>query len=83
MELRTILDWEVSRRLKSVPGVVEVNALGGELKTYEVQLDPDRLLGAGDRGQPGLRGDPAEQRQRWAAATSSATASCASSGAWA
>ena len=43
MELRTILDWEVSRRLKSVPGVVEVNALGGELKTYEVQLDPDRL----------------------------------------
>ncbi|MGE5756419.1 MAG: efflux RND transporter permease subunit, partial [Planctomycetaceae bacterium] len=47
MELRTILDWEVSRRLKSVPGVVEVNALGGELKTYEVQLDPDRLSARG------------------------------------
>ena len=43
MELRTILDWEVARRLKSVPGVVEVNALGGELKTYEVELDPNRL----------------------------------------
>jgi cobalt-zinc-cadmium resistance protein CzcA len=43
MELRTILDWEVARRLKSVPGVVEVNALGGELKTYEVELDPSRL----------------------------------------
>jgi heavy metal efflux system protein len=47
MELRTILDWEVSRRLKSVPGVVEVNALGGELKTYEVQLDPNRLSARG------------------------------------
>src|SRR3954447_14532109 len=42
MELRTILDWEVARRLKSVPGVVEVNALGGELKTYEVRLEPSR-----------------------------------------
>ena len=48
MELRTILDWEVARPLKSVPGVVEVNAFGGELKTYEVELDPDRLLGPRD-----------------------------------
>src|SRR4051794_40337524 len=47
MELRTLLDWEVSRRLKSVPGVVEVNALGGELKTYQVELDPDRLQARG------------------------------------
>jgi len=47
MELRTILDWEVARPLKSVPGVVEVNALGGELKTYEVELDPNRLLSRG------------------------------------
>ncbi|OJW06895.1 MAG: cation transporter [Planctomycetales bacterium 71-10] len=44
MELRTILDWEVARPLKSVPGVVEVNAFGGELKTYEVRLDPESLL---------------------------------------
>ncbi|WP_165251600.1 efflux RND transporter permease subunit [Paludisphaera soli] len=44
MELRTILDWEVARPLKSVPGVVEVNAFGGELKTYEVRLDPERLM---------------------------------------
>ncbi len=47
MELRTILDWEIARRLKSVPGVVEVNALGGELKTYEVELDPNRLQARG------------------------------------
>ncbi|HWE34963.1 MAG TPA: CusA/CzcA family heavy metal efflux RND transporter [Isosphaeraceae bacterium] len=47
MELRTILDWEVARPLKSVPGVIEVNPLGGELKTYEVRLDPERLMARG------------------------------------
>ncbi|MCL7966093.1 MAG: CusA/CzcA family heavy metal efflux RND transporter [marine benthic group bacterium] len=43
MELRTILDWFVAFQLKSVPGVVEVNTFGGELKTYEVRPDPDAL----------------------------------------
>ncbi len=47
MDLRTILDWDVARPLMSVPGVVEVNTFGGELKTYEVQLDPNRLLARG------------------------------------
>ncbi|PTL81602.1 efflux RND transporter permease subunit [Vitiosangium sp. GDMCC 1.1324] len=47
MELRSILEWQVSPRLRSVPGVVEVNAFGGELKTYEVQLDPARLTAYG------------------------------------
>ena len=42
MELRSILDWQIAPRLRSVPGVVEVNSFGGELKTYEVQLDPDQ-----------------------------------------
>ncbi len=44
MELRTILEWEIAPRLRAVPGVVEVNAFGGELKTYEVQLRPERLI---------------------------------------
>ena len=83
MELRTILDWEVARRLKSVPGVVEVNALGGELKTYEVELDPDRLHARGIALNQRVRGHPPQQRATPAAATSSATASCVSSGAWA
>lgn len=43
MELRSILEWEVAPRLRRVPGVVEVNSFGGELKTYEVQLHPERL----------------------------------------
>ena len=43
MELRTILDWFVAYQLKSVPGVVEINTFGGELKTYQVTPDPVAL----------------------------------------
>ncbi len=43
-DLRTILDWDIAFQLRSVPGVIEVNAFGGELKTYEVQVDPNALL---------------------------------------
>lgn len=43
MELRTILDWQVAVALRPLPGVVEVNAFGGQLRTYEVQVDPARL----------------------------------------
>jgi cobalt-zinc-cadmium resistance protein CzcA len=44
MDLRSILDWEIAPRLRMVPGVVEVNTFGGELKTYEVAIDPTKLL---------------------------------------
>ncbi|MCC6644634.1 MAG: efflux RND transporter permease subunit [Polyangiaceae bacterium] len=43
MELRAVLDWFIAYELRAVPGVVEVNAFGGELKTYEVEVLPDRL----------------------------------------
>jgi cobalt-zinc-cadmium resistance protein CzcA len=43
MDLRTILEWDIAPKLRSVPGVVEVNVHGGELKTYEVQVDSDRM----------------------------------------
>ncbi len=43
MELRSILDWDIAFKLRSVPGVVEVNSYGGEAKTYQVTLDADRL----------------------------------------
>ncbi|MBI4876043.1 MAG: efflux RND transporter permease subunit [Acidobacteria bacterium] len=43
MELRAILDWEIAPKLRSTPGIVEVNTHGGELKTYEVELDNDKL----------------------------------------
>ncbi len=44
MDLRSILEWDIAFKLRSVPGVVEVNSFGGELKTYEVQLDPNKLV---------------------------------------
>ena len=43
MELREILDWYVAYQVRSVAGVVEINSFGGELKTYEVAVHPDRL----------------------------------------
>ncbi len=46
-ELRTILDWQIAFQLRSVPGVIEVNTFGGELKTYEVQIDPNKLQNYG------------------------------------
>ncbi|HVX94610.1 MAG TPA: CusA/CzcA family heavy metal efflux RND transporter [Polyangia bacterium] len=45
MELRTMLDWIVAQRLRSVPDVVEVNGMGGEAKQYQVILDAKRLAG--------------------------------------
>ena len=44
MDLRSVLEWDIAFRLRSVPGVVEVNSYGGEMKTYEVQIDPDKLV---------------------------------------
>ncbi len=40
MELRTIQDWIVKRRLSGISGVVEVNSWGGHLKQYEIAIDP-------------------------------------------
>jgi len=47
MELRSILDWDIAFKLRSLPGVVEVNTFLGELKTYEIQIDPNRLVNYG------------------------------------
>ena len=43
LELRTVAETVVRRRLLAVPGVSQVIATGGEQKQYEVVLDPARL----------------------------------------
>ena len=43
MQLRTLLDWQIAPQLKQVPGVVDVNVNGGELKTYTVQVSDAAL----------------------------------------
>jgi heavy metal efflux system protein len=44
MEKRTVQDWLVAPRLRNVPGVTEVNSFGGEVKQYQVVVQPDRLV---------------------------------------
>ncbi len=44
MFLRTLLEWDIGRRLRAVPGVVEVNIWGGETKQFQVVVDPSKLL---------------------------------------
>ena len=46
-ELRTIQEWIVVRQLLGTPGVAEVNSYGGEVKQYEVSVDPKRLWSMG------------------------------------
>jgi heavy metal efflux system protein len=43
-DLREIQDWFIKPRLKNVPGVVEVNSIGGFEKQYHVTPYPDRLV---------------------------------------
>lgn len=42
-ELRSIQDWFLKYELQTVPGVSEVAAVGGMVKQYQVQVDPDKL----------------------------------------
>lgn len=44
VELRTLLDWDIAYRLRSVPGVVEVNTWGGFAKQFEILIKPERLI---------------------------------------
>jgi len=47
MDLRTIQDWVIKRRLSGINGVVEINSWGGYLKQYEVSIEPARLKSFG------------------------------------
>lgn len=46
-ERRRVLDWVLRPALRTVPGVADVNVLGGEVRGYEVVPDPARLAAAG------------------------------------
>ena len=46
-DLKTVQDWILQRRFKSVPGVVDVTGWGGKTKTYDITVDLDRLLAYG------------------------------------
>jgi cobalt-zinc-cadmium resistance protein CzcA len=42
-DLKTLQDWVIERNLKSVPGVADVVSFGGEVKTFEISVNPNLL----------------------------------------
>src|SRR4051795_5016021 len=47
LDLKTLQDWVLQRRFRSVPGVVDVTGWGGKTKTYEIQVDFNKLVANG------------------------------------
>ena len=47
LDLKTLQDWVLQRRFRSVPGVIDVTGWGGKTKTYEMQVDFNRLVANG------------------------------------
>ena len=43
-ELTTIENWVVDREIHSVPGVADLNSCGGEVKTYQITVDPEKAV---------------------------------------
>jgi cobalt-zinc-cadmium resistance protein CzcA len=46
-ELKTIQDWTVDRELRSVPGIADIVSFGGTVKSYEIQVNPQKIAGLG------------------------------------
>jgi len=46
-QLKSIQDWVIDHRLRSVPGVGDLNAFGGKTKTYEIKVNPGKLTSLG------------------------------------
>src|SRR4249920_4194676 len=47
MQLKTLQDWVVERKLRIVPGVADVNVLGGKTKEFQVEIDLNRMMAYG------------------------------------
>jgi cobalt-zinc-cadmium resistance protein CzcA len=43
-ELKTIEDWVVEREIRAVPGIADVNSFGGQVKTYQITIDPQKAV---------------------------------------
>jgi Cu(I)/Ag(I) efflux system membrane protein CusA/SilA len=74
-DLRTLQDWFVRYQLNSVPGVAEVASVGGYVKQYQIDVDPNRLraydipfsriIEAVQRANSNVGGNVIEQAGEW------------------
>ncbi len=44
MDLRTLVDWTIRPHLMAVPGVADVNVFGGDVRQFQIQVEPDKLI---------------------------------------
>src|SRR4030088_3012966 len=47
LDLKTLQDWVLQRRFRAVPGVIDVTGWGGKTKTFELQIDFNKLIAYG------------------------------------
>ncbi|MGH9838330.1 MAG: efflux RND transporter permease subunit, partial [Blastocatellia bacterium] len=74
-DLRSLQDWFVRYQLNAVPGVAEVASVGGHVRQYQIDVDPNRLrayaiplsqvVEAVERGNSNAGGNVVEQNGQW------------------
>src|SRR4029453_45278 len=47
IQLKTLQDWVVERKLRTVPGVADVAVLGGKTKEFQAEINLDRMMASG------------------------------------
>lgn len=47
LDLKTLQDWVLQRRFRAIPGIIDVTTWGGKTKTYELQVDFNKLVAYG------------------------------------
>src|SRR5262245_43419931 len=94
MDLKTLQDWVLERRFRAVPGVIDVTGWGGKTKTFELQVDFNRLLSYGltlpqllqtvNNSNINVGGNTVDigRRRRWCAASVSSARSRTSTTRW-
>lgn len=44
MQLRTVVDWHLTPHLMAIPGVADINVYGGEVRQFQIKIDPRKLM---------------------------------------